>query len=65
MGYPAVNGGVNTNAPLAAISIPLMGQVQQPKASTTMSMTANSGFVRAHRLVSRDVHGLRLFGRDP
>lgn len=41
MGYPAVNNVVNTNAPLTAISIPLMGQVQQPMASTTMSMTAN------------------------
>jgi flagellar hook protein FlgE len=41
MGYPAVNGAVNTNAPLAAIDIPLVGQVQQPQATTTMSMTAN------------------------
>ena len=41
MGYPAVNGVVNTNAPLTAINIPLMGQVQQPKATTTISMTAN------------------------
>jgi len=41
MGYPAQNGVVNTNAPLTAITIPLMGQVQQPTASTTMSMTAN------------------------
>lgn len=41
MGYPAVNGVVNTNAPLQAINIPLAGQVQQPQASTTMSMTAN------------------------
>jgi flagellar hook protein FlgE len=41
MGYPAVNGVVNTNAPLTAISIPLMGQVQQPKATTTLSLTAN------------------------
>lgn len=41
MGYPAVNGVVNTNAPLTAISIPLVGQVQQPSATTTMSMTAN------------------------
>jgi flagellar hook protein FlgE len=41
MGYPAVNGVVNTNAPLAAISIPLIGQVQQPEATTSFSMTAN------------------------
>jgi flagellar hook protein FlgE len=41
MGYPAANGAVNTNAPLTAINIPLKGQVQQPTASTTMSMTAN------------------------
>ncbi len=40
MGYPAVNGAVNTNAPLAAIHIPI-GQVQQPQATTTLSMTTN------------------------
>jgi flagellar hook protein FlgE len=40
MGYPAVNGVVNTNAPLAAIDIPV-GQVQEPKATGTMGMTAN------------------------
>ncbi|HVZ82568.1 MAG TPA: flagellar hook protein FlgE [Terracidiphilus sp.] len=40
MGYPAVNGVVNTNAPLTAINIPV-GQVQQPQATTTMNMTAN------------------------
>lgn len=40
MGYPAVNGVVNTNAPLTAISIPV-GQVQEPQATTTLSMTAN------------------------
>jgi flagellar hook protein FlgE len=40
MGYPAANGVVNTNAPLTAINIPV-GQVQQPQATTTMSMTAN------------------------
>ena len=40
MGYPAVAGVVNTNAPLTAINIPV-GQVQQPQATTTMSMTAN------------------------
>jgi len=41
MGYPAVNGVVNTNASLTAINIPLSGQVQQPEATTTFSMTAN------------------------
>jgi flagellar hook protein FlgE len=40
MGYPAVNGVVNTNAPLAPISIPV-GQVQQPQATSMLSMTAN------------------------
>lgn len=40
MGYPAVNGVVNTSAPLAAIHIPI-GQVLTPKATTTMSMTGN------------------------
>ena len=40
MGYPAVNGVVNTNAPLTAINIPI-GAVQESKATTTMSMTAN------------------------
>ncbi len=41
MGYPAPGGVVNTNAPLQAINIPLAGQVQQPQATTTLSMTAN------------------------
>ena len=40
MGYPAVNGVVNTNAPLTQINIPV-GQVEQPQASTKMNMTAN------------------------
>lgn len=40
MGYPAVNGVVNTNSPLTAINIPV-GQVQQPQATTTLNMTAN------------------------
>jgi flagellar hook protein FlgE len=40
MGYPAVNGVVNTNAPLTAINVPI-GAVQESKATTTMSMTAN------------------------
>jgi flagellar hook protein FlgE len=41
MGYPAVNGVVNTNAPLTAISIPLNGQEQPAVATTSFSMTAN------------------------
>jgi len=40
MGYPAVNGVVNTNAPLTAINIPI-GAVEDPQATTTLSMTAN------------------------
>ena len=40
MGYPAVNGVVNTNAPLTTINVPI-GAVQESKATTTMSMTAN------------------------
>ncbi|HZY61068.1 MAG TPA: flagellar hook protein FlgE [Edaphobacter sp.] len=40
MGYPASGGVVNTNAPLTAIQIPV-GQVEQPKATANMSMTAN------------------------
>jgi flagellar hook protein FlgE len=40
MGYPAVNGIVNTNAALAGIHIPV-GQVQQPQATTTLNMTVN------------------------
>lgn len=40
MGYPAVNGVVNTDAPLTAINIPV-GAVQESKATTTMNMTAN------------------------
>ncbi|HZB88593.1 MAG TPA: flagellar hook protein FlgE [Terracidiphilus sp.] len=40
LGYPAVNGVVNTNAPLAPITIPV-GQVQQPQATTTLNITAN------------------------
>ncbi len=38
MGYPATDGVVNTNAPLTAINIPV-DAVQQPQATTTMSMT--------------------------
>ncbi len=40
MGYPAANGVVNTNSPLTAINIPV-GEVQQPRATTTLNMTAN------------------------
>ncbi|HTB96645.1 MAG TPA: flagellar hook protein FlgE [Terracidiphilus sp.] len=40
MGYPATNGIVNTNAPLAAINIPV-GQVQQPQATSSLNLTAN------------------------
>ena len=40
MGYPAANGVVNTNAPLAAMQIPI-GQVEPPKATSNMSLTAN------------------------
>ena len=40
MGYPAVNGVVNTNAALAPISIPVIGQVIKPQATTSFSMNA-------------------------
>jgi len=40
MGYPAVGGVVNTNAPLAGITIPV-GQVEPPQASSNFGMTAN------------------------
>jgi len=40
MGYPAVNGVVNTSSPLTAINIPV-GQVQQPNATANLNMTAN------------------------
>jgi flagellar hook protein FlgE len=39
MGYPAVNGVVNTNALLTAINLPV-GQVEPPQATTTFGMTA-------------------------
>jgi flagellar hook protein FlgE len=39
MGYPAVNGAVNTNSPLTAINIP-ENAVELPKATTTFGMTA-------------------------
>ncbi len=40
MGYPAVDGSVNTNAPLVPIVIPF-GQVQQPKATAAMGANFN------------------------
>ncbi len=40
MGYPAVNGVVNTNAPLTTINIPV-GAVEQPQATANFTMTAN------------------------
>lgn len=40
MGYPVVNGAVDTNAPLTPIQIPV-GEVEQPQATSTMSLTAN------------------------
>ncbi len=40
LGYPAVNGAVNTAAPLAPITIPI-GQVLAPKATASFDMSAN------------------------
>ncbi|HEY1810233.1 MAG TPA: flagellar hook-basal body complex protein [Acidobacteriaceae bacterium] len=40
MGYPVVNGVVDTNAPLAPIVIPA-NAVEQPQATTSLSLTAN------------------------
>lgn len=39
MGFPAANGVVNTNAPLAPIHIPV-GEVEPPSATSTFGMTA-------------------------
>lgn len=39
MGYPAANGVINTNAPLAPIDIP-ENQTQAPKATSSFGMTA-------------------------
>jgi flagellar hook protein FlgE len=39
MGYPAVNGVVNTNAPLTPVNIP-KSQVQPPQATTSFGMNA-------------------------
>jgi flagellar hook protein FlgE len=40
MGYPAVGGVVNTNAPLTGINIPV-GQTEPAQATTSFNMTAN------------------------
>jgi len=40
MGYPAVNGAIDTGAALTGIQIPV-GQVEQPQATTSMNMTGN------------------------
>jgi len=40
MGYPAASGVVDTNSPLTPIQLPV-GQVENAKATTNMSMTAN------------------------
>ncbi|MDR3737027.1 MAG: flagellar hook protein FlgE [Acidobacteriaceae bacterium] len=40
MGYPATNGTVSTSSALTAITIPV-GTVQQPQATTTLSLTGN------------------------
>src|ERR1700722_972320 len=44
MGFPAANGIVNTNAPLAPVHVPV-GELEPPSATTTFGMTAtlNSG----------------------
>ena len=39
MGFPAANGVVNTNAPLAPVHIPV-GEVEPPSATTSFGMTA-------------------------
>ncbi len=39
MGFPATNGVVNTNAPLAPVHVPV-GEVEPPSATTTFGMTA-------------------------
>lgn len=40
MGYPVVNGVVNTNAPLAPIQLPV-GSAEQPAGTKNLSITAN------------------------
>jgi flagellar hook protein FlgE len=41
MGYQATKGVVNTSTALSPITIPLVGQVEAPEATTSFSMTAN------------------------
>ncbi|MEO6828224.1 MAG: flagellar hook-basal body complex protein, partial [Acidobacteriaceae bacterium] len=41
LGYPATNGVVNTNAPLAALQIPPVGQTDSPRQSSQLSFGAN------------------------
>jgi flagellar hook protein FlgE len=41
LGFPAVNGVVNTNGVPGPIQLPTAGQVQPPSATTTMSLTTN------------------------
>jgi len=40
MGYPVVNGAVSTSTPLAPIALPT-NAVEQPKATTSLSLSAN------------------------
>jgi len=40
MGYPAVNGVVNTNTALTPVTIPVIGQVIKPQATSTFGMNA-------------------------
>jgi flagellar hook protein FlgE len=40
MGYPAVNGVVNSNAALTPVNIPVIGQVIKPQATSSFSMNA-------------------------
>jgi flagellar hook protein FlgE len=40
LGYPSVNGVVQTQAPLAPIQVPV-GQIEAPKATQNLSITAN------------------------
>jgi flagellar hook protein FlgE len=40
MGYPATNGVVNSNATLSPITLPI-GQIEEPQATSTLSLTAN------------------------
>ncbi|HVT96729.1 MAG TPA: flagellar hook-basal body complex protein [Acidobacteriaceae bacterium] len=56
MGYPAANGAVNTSAQLAPIQLPV-GQVENARATTSMSMTAN--------LNASDAVGTTVLGQVP